>query len=305
MQMGIIELQQVTKTFGSVTAVEALDLTVPAGTVYGFIGPNGSGKTTTIRMIMNIFFPDKGKVFVNGKQHSDSRLEHVGYLPEDRGLYKKMKVYDVLKFHGDLKNTKNIRTEILYWLKKLDLYDRIDKKVETLSKGMTQKLQFIATVIDRPEIILLDEPFSGLDPVNSEILKESLLELQNNGATIIFSTHDMHMAEKMCDYIFMIYKGKKVLDGTMQSIQNTYGNDTIQIQTEAGADVLKTIAGIAGINDYGNIQEVRLKPGTDTQSILSDVMKTTRILKFEVTKPSLHDIFIRIASPDTKEVGHA
>ncbi len=303
--MEIIELQQVTKTFGSVTAVESLDLTVPAGTVYGFIGPNGSGKTTTIRMIMNILFPDQGKVFVNGKQHSSSRLEHVGYLPEDRGLYKKMKVYDVLKFHGDLKNTKNIRTEILYWLKKLDLYNRIDKKVETLSKGMTQKLQFIATVIDRPEIIILDEPFSGLDPVNSEILKESLLELQKNGATIIFSTHDMHTAEKMCDYIFMIYKGKKVLDGTMQSIQNKYGNDTIQIQTEAGADVLKTIAGIAGINDYGNIQEVRLKPGSDTQSILGDVMKVTRILKFEVTKPSLHDIFIRIASPDAKEVAHA
>jgi ABC-2 type transport system ATP-binding protein len=303
--MGIIELQQVTKSFGSITAVEALDLTVPFGTIYGFIGPNGSGKTTTIRMIMNIFFPDKGYIYVHGKQLTDSRLEHVGYLPEDRGMYKKMKVYDVLKFHGDLKNTKNIRSEIHYWLKKLDLYDRIDKKVETLSKGMTQKLQFIACVIDRPEIIILDEPFSGLDPVNSEILKESLLELQKNGATIIFSTHDMHMAEKMCDYIFMIYKGKKVLDGTLQSIQNTYGNDTIQIQTESGADVLKSVEGIAGINDYGNIQEVRLMPDTDTQTILSAVMKKTRILKFEVTKPSLHDIFIRIASPDAKEVDHA
>jgi ABC-2 type transport system ATP-binding protein len=207
--MGIIELQKVTKTFGPVVAVQDLDLNVPAGTIYGFIGPNGSGKTTTIRMIMNIIFPDNGKIYIHGRQHENSRLESVGYLPEERGLYKKMKVYDVLKFHGDLKNAGNLRSEIDCWLKKLNLYDRSDKKVETLSKGMIQKLQFIATVIDRPEIIILDEPFSGLDPVNTEILKESLLELQKNGATIIFSTHDMNMAEKMCDYIFMVYKGRK------------------------------------------------------------------------------------------------
>jgi ABC-2 type transport system ATP-binding protein len=303
--MEIIELRQVTKTFGPVTAVQNLDLKVPAGTIYGFIGPNGSGKTTTIRMIMNIFFPDEGSIYIRGKQHENSRLERVGYLPEDRGLYKKMKVYDVLKFLGDLKNTRNIRSEIEYWLKKLDLYDRADKKVETLSKGMTQKLQFIATVIDRPEIIILDEPFSGLDPVNAEILKEALLELQKNGATVIFSTHDMNMAEKMCDYIFMIHKGKKVLDGTLQNIQDKYGNDTIRLQTESGMAALKGIRGIEKINDYGQVQELRLGSGTETQDILADVMKKTRVLKFEVTRPSLHDIFIRIAAPERKEENHA
>jgi len=303
--MEIIELQQVTKTFGSVTAVHNLDLKVPAGTVYGFIGPNGSGKTTTIRMIMNIFYPDEGNIYIHGKQQANARLEHVGYLPEDRGLYKKMKVRDILKFLGDLKNTRNINSEIEYWLKKLDLYDRIDHKVETLSKGMIQKLQFIATVIDRPEIIILDEPFSGLDPVNAEILKESLLELQQNGATIIFSTHDMNMAEKMCDYIFMIHKGEKVLDGTLQSIQDKYGNDTIRLQTAMGSQALEGIPGIESINDYGQIQEVRLRPDTDTQSILAQVMKKTSVLKFEVTKPSLNDIFIRIAAPERKEVNHA
>lgn len=303
--MEIIELRQVTKTFGPVTAVKSLDLKVPAGTIYGFIGPNGSGKTTTIRMIMNIFFPDEGSIHVRGKEHESSRLERVGYLPEDRGLYKKMKVYDVLKFIGDLKNTGNIKSEIEYWLKKLDLYDRADKKVETLSKGMIQKLQFIATVIDRPEIIILDEPFSGLDPVNAEILKEALLELQKRGATVIFSTHDMNMAEKMCDYIFMIHKGTKVLDGTLQSIQDKYGNDTIRLQTESGIDALTGIKGIEKINDYGQIQELRLSQGFETQDILAEVMKKSRILKFEVTRPSLHDIFIRIAAPDRKEEAHA
>jgi ABC-2 type transport system ATP-binding protein len=303
--MEIIELQQVTKTFGPVVAVQDLDLDVPAGTIYGFIGPNGSGKTTTIRMIMNIIFPDKGNIFIHGRQHENSRLEGVGYLPEERGLYKKMKVYDVLKFHGDLKNARNLKSEIDYWLKKLNLYDRSDNKVETLSKGMIQKLQFIATVIDRPEIIILDEPFSGLDPVNTEILKESLLELQKNGATVIFSTHDMSMAEKMCDYIFMIYKGKKVLDGTLEDIQNKFGDDTVRIQTELGAEALEGIHDIESINDYGQIQEVRLKPHADTQSVLAEIMKKTRVLKFEVSRPSLHDIFIRIAAPDRKEVNHA
>ncbi len=303
--MEIIELESVNKTFGQVKAVNNLDLKVPAGTIYGFIGPNGSGKTTTIRMIMNIFKPDSGSIFIKGQKMENSRLEHVGYLPEDRGIYKKMKVYDVLKFHGDLKKISNPKAEIEFWLKKLNLYDRIDKKVETLSKGMIQKLQFIATVIDRPDIIILDEPFSGLDPVNAEVLKEALLELQKEGATIIFSTHDMNMAENMCDYIFMIFKGQKVLDGTLPNIQDLYGSDTIKIQTEAGYQALKGINGIESINDLGNLQEMRLTQGIDTQSILESVIKKTRVLKFEVTKPSLNDIFIRIASSERKEENHA
>jgi len=177
--------------------------------------------------------------------------------------------------------------------------------VETLSKGMTQKLQFIATIIDRPDLIILDEPFSGLDPVNAELLKESMLELQKKGATIIFSTHDMNMAEKMCDYIFMIYKGKKVLDGTLDSIKDQYGTDTIQLQTEMGVEALSGIKGIDKINDYNQVQEIRLNTGADTQEILSAVIKKTRVMKFEITKPSLHDIFIRIASPERKEDNHA
>jgi ABC-2 type transport system ATP-binding protein len=303
--MDVIELLQITKKFGTLTAVNELNLKVPAGTIYGFIGPNGSGKTTTIRMIMNILYPDEGTILLFGMKQKNQRLEHVGYLPEERGLYKKMGVYDVLKFHGDLKSRKNLKQEIHYWLKKLDLSDWAGKKVETLSKGMSQKVQFIATVIDKPEIIILDEPFSGLDPVNSEILREALLELQKAGATIIFSTHDMNMAERMCDYIFMIHKGKKVLDGTLQDIQDMYGNDTIRIQTEMGLSALNGLNGIEKINDFGQVQEIRLNPKTDSQTILAGIMEKSRVIKFEVSRPSLHDIFIRIAAPERKEEAYA
>ncbi|UCG27375.1 MAG: ATP-binding cassette domain-containing protein [Bacteroidales bacterium] len=300
-----IELQDVTKTFDKHVAVDNLSLAVPEGSIYGFIGPNGAGKTTTIRMIMNILYPDRGKIKLLGSEHLGTRLDRVGYLPEERGLYKKMKVREILHFHAELKKGKNINREISFWLDKLDLSDWANKKVETLSKGMSQKLQFIATIIDRPEIIILDEPFSGLDPVNADILRIAILELQSSGATIIFSTHDMNVAEKMCDYIFMIFKGKKVLDGTLASIQDKYGTDTIRIQTENGISVLKGLSGIEKINDFGQMQEIRISPGTDTQEILANIMGKTRVIKFEITKPSLNDIFIRIAGPEAREEENA
>jgi ABC-2 type transport system ATP-binding protein len=299
--MNVIELQQITKKFNGLVAVDDLSLNVPEGSIYGFIGPNGSGKTTTIRMIMNILYPDNGKIFIFGQEHSGARIDNVGYLPEERGLYKKMKVRELLKFHGELKNGKNLNKEINYWLKKLDLSDWADKKAEALSKGMSQKLQFIVTIIDRPGLIILDEPFSGLDPVNAEVLRSAILELQKGGSTIIFSTHDMSMAEKMCDYIFMIYKGKKVLDGTLISIQEKYGSDTIRIQAEMGSSAMNNIPGIEKINDFGQIQEIRISKDADTQEILSKIMNRTRVYRFEVTKPSLNDIFIRIASPEKTE----
>jgi len=303
--MNTIELDNVTKTFNKHTAVDNLSLSVPKGSIYGFIGPNGSGKTTTIRMIMNILYPDKGIIKLYGTEHLGSKLDNVGYLPEERGLYKKMKVREILRFHGELKNAGNINKEIDFWLKRFELTEWANKKVETLSKGMSQKVQFIATIIDKPEIIILDEPFSGLDPVNTEVIKSAVLELQAAGSTIIFSTHDMAMAEKMCDFIFMIHRGKKVLDGTLSAIQDKYGTDTIRIQTENGKSVYEDIAGIEKINDYGQMQEIRIGPETDNQEILKQVLSRTRVSKFEITKPSLHDIFIRIASPEEKEVAHA
>jgi len=301
--MNIIELSGVTKTFGSVVAVNDLSLEVPGGSIYGFIGPNGSGKTTTIRMIMKIMYPDRGTMLVRGQDTKLERLKNVGYLPEDRGLYKKMKIGELLQFHGELNDGTDLPRLIDQWLERLELRAYKEKKVETLSKGMRQKLQFIATVLHQPELIILDEPFSGLDPVNADMMKDIILELQEKGATIIFSTHDMAMAERMCDYIFMIHKGKKVLDGTLDNIQDTYGNDTLRIQSENGASALSGLQGIEHVNNFGKVQEIRLEAGTDPQKLLAELLKRTRIYKFEITKPSLNDIFIRIASPERKEAG--
>jgi ABC-2 type transport system ATP-binding protein len=299
--MNVIELRGITKSYGSHRAVDDLTLHVPKGSIYGFIGPNGSGKTTTIRMIMNILYPDSGSITLLGKQQVGSRLDHVGYLPEERGLYTKMKVRDMVKFYGELKGVKNLDAVANEWLEKFDLTKWADKKVEALSKGMSQKVQFIITVIDKPQIIILDEPFSGLDPVNAEIIKEEILNLRKEGSTIIFSTHDMSVAEKMCDYIFMIYQGKKVLDGTLVSIQEKYGQDTLRVQTENGAGVLNGLRGVEKVNDFGQIQEVRMTPGTDSQDLLKQLIDKTKVHKFELTTPSLNDIFIRIARPENTQ----
>lgn len=294
----IIEISGVTKTFGSHVAVDNLSLNVPEGSIYGFIGPNGSGKTTTIRMIMNILYPDNGVIRIFGEQQSGSNIGRIGYLPEERGLYRKMKLRELIQFHGELKKVANTGKEADYWLQKFDLTEWAKKKVETLSKGMSQKVQFIITIIDKPAIIILDEPFTGLDPVNAGIIREVILNLRKGGSTVIFSTHDMSVAEKMCDFIFMIYKGRKVLDGTLQSIKDLYGQDTIHLQTELGAAALSGIEGIEKVNDFGQLQEVKLMPGTDPQKILEQIMPRTRISRFEMSSPSLEDIFIRIARPD-------
>ena len=299
--MNVVEIENVTKTFGKITAVDNLSLNVPNGSVYGFIGPNGSGKTTTLRMIMNIFYPDSGKIRIFGKEIHKSCTDRVGYMPEERGLYKKMKVRDLLIFYGELKGGQKVNKEADYWLERLGLNDYSDKKIETLSKGMSQKVQFIATVVSNPELIILDEPFSGLDPVNAEIIKDAILDLRNKGTTIIFSTHDMSTAERMCDFIFMIFKGKKVLDGTLESIQGSYRNDIIKVRAEGDADALQNIKGVEKVNDFGHIQELRITSNCDPQEVLTQIMQKTRINSFELAKPSLYDIFLRIAGTEAKE----
>jgi len=279
-----VELEDVTKTFGRVTAVDGLSLTVPAGTVYGFIGPNGSGKTTTLRMIMNIFRPDRGIVRVLGRELHGCSVDRVGYMPEERGLYRRMKVREVLRFYGELKGGQDVRHDVESWLERLDLADRAGSKVETLSKGMIQKVQFIATVVHRPELVVLDEPFSGLDPVNQDVFREAVLELRAGGATVVFSTHDMDMAERLCDFIFMIHRGRKVLDGTLASIRERYGNDTVRVRV-----------------DGEPLREIRLAAGQDPQDVLRRLVGGPRVELFELTRPSLHDIFVRIARPERGE----
>jgi ABC-2 type transport system ATP-binding protein len=299
--MNAIELDNVTKTFGAHTAVDDVSLAVPAGSVYGFIGPNGSGKTTTLRMIMRIYLPDRGQIRVLGNDH-DNALDDITYLPEERMLYKGMKVYDVLRFFAKLKNHDPTRQELDGWLARMKLDGWGAKKVEALSKGMTQKVQLIACLISKPRVVLLDEPFSGLDPVNAVVLREAILDLRRTGTTVIFSTHDMGVAEKMCDRIFMIYKGRKVLDGTLADIQGQYGRDTIRVRLAGGGNgSLSGLPGVSGVVDHGNLQELRLDPNADPQAILREVAARGRVEHFEVAAPNLHDIFVRIASPEEEK----
>lgn len=305
--MHAVELDNITKRFGDHVAVDDLTLRVPKGTIYGFIGPNGSGKTTTLRMVMRILYPNSGSIRVLGEDvlGKGAVSDRVGYLPEERGLYKKMKIKDALRFYADLKNTPNAKSAVDWWLERMDLQDWADKKVEALSKGMAQKAQFIGAVICRPELIILDEPFTGLDPVNTDVIREVVLELKRDGATIIFSTHDMLMAEKMCDYIFMIFKGRKVLDATLDEIQSAYGTDTLRVRVDANGKPLDTLPGVQKVTDFGKYQELRIENGVDTQTVLADLMARGRVDHFELARPSLHDIFVRIAGPEAEEASHA
>ncbi len=299
--MTAVRLEQVTKSFGEHVAVDDLSLEVPTGTIYGFIGPNGSGKTTTLRMIMHILHPDRGQITVLGEKTATAANDRVGYLPEERGLYKQMKVRELLRFYAELKGLRRPGPAVDAWLKRLDLTAWGDKKVQALSKGMSQKVQFIATVVAEPKLVILDEPFSGLDPINAEVLREAVLDLKRAGTTIIFSTHDMAIAEKMCDYIFMIYKGKKVLDGTLESILEAYGTDTVRVQLEKDAASWEGLAGVEAVRDFGRWQELRLSRQGDTQELLATLMERGRVRHFEVTRPTLHDIFVRTARPETEE----
>jgi ABC-2 type transport system ATP-binding protein len=300
--MNAVELEHVSKLFGRQKAVDDLSLAVPQGSVYGFIGPNGSGKTTTLRMIMRIFLPDTGVIRVLGEEHSSAANDRVGYLPEERGLYRNMKVRDVLAFYSRLKGYAPSRMEIEQWLERVGLPGVGEKRVSALSKGMAQKVQFIATVIAKPQVVLLDEPFSGLDPVNAVILRDLVLDLKRQGTTVIFSTHDMSVAEKLCDFIFMIYKGQKVLDGTLRSIQQKYGSDTLRVRAQTNGTSLATLPGVVKVTDHGNLQELRLSAGADPQQVLGALIQCGRVDHFELAQPSLHDIFVRIAAPQMEEM---
>ena len=295
-------LRGVTKRFGAMAAVNDLSLSVPTGSIYGFIGPNGSGKTTTLRMIMNILLPDEGEIEVLGSRDTGAARDQVSYLPEERGLYKKMPVRRLLRYYARLKGRSlaEIDPAIDDWMARMELPGVLDRPVETLSKGMSQKVQFVSAVLSKPALLILDEPFSGLDPVNAQVLKDAVLEMRRRGTTVVFSTHDMGTAEKMCDRIFMIFRGQKVLDGTLHDIQEQYGADTVRVRTAEGVAALAGLPGAESINDFGQLQEVRLRG--DAQAFLHQLSSRTAIYHFELTRPSLHDIFVRIAKPQEADV---
>jgi ABC-2 type transport system ATP-binding protein len=307
MSEAVVELSEVDKSFGPKRAVAGLSFSVPPGTVYGIIGPNGSGKSTSLRMITGIYHPDRGDIRVLGLDatRGDAANARIGYLPEERGLYRKMVVSELLQFFARLKGAKLRKPEVQRWLERMGLGDCAGKRVEALSKGMAQKVQFIATVLHRPTLLILDEPFSGLDPVNMEVLKDAILELRREGATVLFSTHDMDVAERMCDFILMIYKGRKVLDGTLDAIQQQYGSDTIRLRVGGTPPDWQRLPGVARVNDFGRLQELRLTPGADPQALLRQLVARGPVEHFEITRPRLHDIFVRIAGAPEVETDAA
>jgi ABC-2 type transport system ATP-binding protein len=288
-------VDHVTKRFGDFTAVNDLSLQVHRGRVFGLIGPNGAGKTTTIRMIVNITVPDSGGIELFGQPMSSQLQDRIGYLPEERGLYRKMKVGEQLRFFAELKNVrgKDADERINKWLAKLQLTDWKNKHAKDLSKGMQQKVQFITAVIHDPDLLILDEPFSGLDPVNVELMKQTILEKKAEGKTIILSTHQMEIAEKLCDDVCMINRSHKVLDGKLREIRRSFSRNAVELQITGGDGVLEDASLVANIRESGDDQEVLLAPGADAQTLLKRLVASGAVIKkFELAEPSLHDIFI-------------
>lgn len=297
--MDAVVLQNVTKRFDSIVAVRDLSLRVRQGAVFGLLGPNGAGKTTTLRMIMRILLPDEGTVEVFGEPASDRTQDLIGYLPEERGLYPRMKVREVLVFLARLKglSEKEASRRIRLWLERLDLAPWAEKRVNNLSKGMQQKAQFIATVVHKPSLLILDEPFTGLDPVNAGLIKDLMLELREQGSTIILSTHRMEQVEMMCDSICLINKGQSILDGDLRAIKQSFGKNTLRIEYSGDGEFLNQPALIENLNRFGAVVEAKLRPGADPQEILSlAVARGVRIARFELVEPPLNDIFIQKVS---------
>ncbi len=305
--MNCVELQRVRKTYDEFVAVDDLSLNIPAGGIFGLLGPNGAGKTSTIRMMLGITIPDGGEVRLFGEPFRRELLHRIGYLPEERGLYKKMKVGDHLVFLGELARLSPAEAlkRARYWCERMDIASWMDKKVEELSKGMQQKIQFIATILHDPDFVVMDEPFSGLDPVNTALLKDVLLELKQKGKTILFSTHRMDTVERLCDSIALVDHGKVVLDGDLKQIKKSYGRNNVQIEYDGEDGFLKDSKLVKSANNYGNYVEVQLAPGADAQELLKLIASRARVSKFELVEPSLEEIFIDVVGKDKDEAAHA
>jgi ABC-2 type transport system ATP-binding protein len=289
-----LTLDGVTKRFGSFTAVSDLSLQVPKGCIYGFLGQNGAGKTTTIRMVMSIFHPDSGRISVLGHPDAQEVKDRLGYLPEEKGLYKKMKTAEIVAYFGKLKgmdaSTANLRAREL--LNRYGLGDWLDKKCEAMSKGMGQKVQVLGTIIHEPELVILDEPFSGLDPVNRDTMRDLILDLKRQGRTVIFSTHGMEHAEQLCDYVMMIHKSRLQFAGTLAQVKQ--GRDHgIQLDYDGDGRLLQQMPGASRVNDHGKQAEIFLQPGHDPQAALRWLVDHVTVRRFDYREPSLHELFVR------------
>jgi ABC-2 type transport system ATP-binding protein len=292
--MPVVELESVTKAYESKVAVSELSLKVEAGQMFGLLGPNGAGKTSTIRMMMGITIPDSGRIRLFDKPFERKSLERVGYLPEERGLYKKMKVVEQLVFFGRLHGLEagEARKRAKAWAERMEIADALDKKTEELSKGMQQKIQFIASLLHDPGLIVMDEPFSGLDPVNAVLVEKTLLELKAEGRAIIFSTHRMDQVEKLCDSICLVDHGRAVLAGRVREIKASYERNRVVVEFEGSAEFLKSDE-IADAKNFSGHAEIRLKEHGNAQKLLQEAAAGATIYRFELVEPSLEEIFIQ------------
>jgi ABC-2 type transport system ATP-binding protein len=303
-----IGLRGVTKTFGPKVAVRDLDLEVPEGALIGVIGPNGAGKTTSIRMIMSILFPDNGEISVLGHASALDAKDRIGYLPEERGVYKKMRVGAFLSYMGKLKGIEGAENtkRVAMWLERVGLGDTAHKKCEELSKGMQQKIQFIAAVLHEPSLLILDEPFSGLDPVNMRLLRDLVLEQNKRGATILFSTHVMGSAEELCDHIVMIHDGRKVLDSNLGSIRNAHEIRALifePLDERADLAPLRALPGVSSVARRGASYDVQLAPGSKPSEILRHIAAAIPAARIELRRPTLEDVFVGIVTGDAQATG--
>jgi len=291
--MAVVELEGVTKAYEDKIAVNHLSLKIEAGQMFGLLGPNGAGKTSSIRMMMGITMPDSGRIELFEKPFVRESLDRVGYLPEERGLYKKMKVQEQLVFFAQLHGVEagEANKRAVSWAKRLEIADVLDKKTEELSKGMQQKIQFIGTVLHDPKLIVMDEPFSGLDPVNAVLLERTLLELKDQGRAVLFSTHRMDQVEKLCDSICLINRGEAVLSGGMREVKSRYERNRVIVHFAGSEEFLQHPA-VAEYKSFAGHAEIKLKPHADAQDLLKKAAATATITRFELVEPSLEEIFI-------------
>jgi ABC-2 type transport system ATP-binding protein len=298
--MHTIQVEHLSKSFGKTIAVNDVSFNVERGKIFGLLGPNGAGKTTTIRMINYIMPQDQGKIIINGIPVSPKTQKMIGYMPEERGLYKKMKVGEQLIYLAQLKGmtTADARTKIKYWLKRFGAEDWHGKVVGELSKGMSQKIQFISTIVHDPDIYIFDEPFSGLDPINSELLKEIIIELRKEGKTILFSTHRMEQVEQMCDDICLFNNGKVVLTGNLRDVKKNFGKNTVLLEFQGDDSFLDTFENVRINNRSTNFAEIRILGDLNHQDILHTAMKHAEVHKFQLVEPSLNEIFISTVGED-------
>jgi len=303
--MYALEVKNLSKNFNGIKAVDDASFIVPEGSVFGLIGRNGAGKTTTIRMMMNIYVPDSGEVILRGTKIGQEFKDKVGYLPEERGLYKKMKVMDTLLFLAELKGKtgKAVERKALNYLKRFDLAERKNSKIEDLSKGNQQKIQFIAAILHDPEFLIFDEPFAGLDPINTDLLKDIILEKKEEGKVIIFSTHLMDFAEKLSDHIAMIDHGKIILKGSLSEIKSEFAQRNVTLEAVGDLSFLDSEAFVEKVENFGNTVAIKVKEASQTQDLLKLLIQNdVKVNKFAANEISLHEIFVTVAGKDANNV---